>query len=1019
MHAGVLSIWFAVVPLANAQSPLSIVHVPVALPGSTANGPSGSPTLSPDGRFVAFSSLAANLVTNQPSSRFYQAYVHDLTNGFTRMESLSTNGYSPAGGHSLNTAFLASQTGGQFRAIYESASADAATNDTDSGVDVFIDRKAFQPASAFFKRPGQTVLGAVAADASAAVIANAGTSQGAVQQTNFLFLLEPDGTATAITNTVVPPNSTQFFGVANGGAAVAFLSSKQGLVPDDFDTTNDFFFWFKTDQSYLRVNTPGHQPVSAAISADGRFAAYITQSASTSRQVWWRDLTEPTNRLVATFQALASSSGERELFLSADGQRVLFHGGFWTISTPDAPAPLPPLDYQCLSGDGQRAAGLLFTNNSVGELWIFDLQAGTSNAVLRSVGPPNTPANGISGVTMSTNGLLVAFQSDDPALVTNDFNQSPDVFVASTTTGLAQLVSKRHQMTPPSVQLEDAKFSSVLSSADGRWIGLVTSAALDPADTNGMSDIYLIDNATKSLLWATAGTNGARSGSGPVVQGALSRNGTVLVFATLASNLTSVADTNLQEDVFLFDTATRHLTLLSLSTNGAAAGSGGSSRPAVTADGSLVVFQTAAANLLQDGAGGSKIVSYRAGSLALERVSGSYSIASAIVSNAVNATISQDGAAVGFFVGLNYGTGNFDFTTGAYVAGRTNRTTNVLFSVNNLSTTSQTRYPFDAVFSGDGLRLLVSPVVPASNNVFVVDLELGTSVSITNLQRPLSFSPLFNPNSTASGGEVVVERAGINRASIYSNAVAVVVNLTNGNTEAIQYPGLRTFDGPMPATISPDGRWVAFATTATNVVSGDTNRVMDVFLRDRWTGSTSVLSVDPETGNLPVTGSSQPTFLRDGRTLIFQNAAIDLAQATNGARASFLIFNPALISTDSDNDGLDDAWELARFGNLSRDGSADFDGDGSSDLAEFLSGSDPKNAASRFTPKPSPSPNGTRLEWPARAGIGYRIEFKDDLGAANWLPLSSPVSSLGSVASCTDTNSSSSTIRFYRIIAVP
>lgn len=45
--------------------------------------------------------------------------------------------------------------------------------------------------------------------------------------------------------------------------------------------------------------------------------------------------------------------------------------------------------------------------------------------------------------------------------------------------------------------------------------------------------------------------------------------------------------------------------------------------------------------------------------------------------------------------------------------------------------------------------------------------------------------------------------------------------------------------------------------------------------------------------------------------------------------------------TDSDNDGMDDAWEIDKFGDLSRDGTGDFDGDGISDLDEYLQGTDP------------------------------------------------------------------------------
>jgi hypothetical protein len=46
--------------------------------------------------------------------------------------------------------------------------------------------------------------------------------------------------------------------------------------------------------------------------------------------------------------------------------------------------------------------------------------------------------------------------------------------------------------------------------------------------------------------------------------------------------------------------------------------------------------------------------------------------------------------------------------------------------------------------------------------------------------------------------------------------------------------------------------------------------------------------------------------------------------------------------TDTDHDGMDDNWETYYFGNLSRDGNADFNHNGISDKVEYLNGTDPK-----------------------------------------------------------------------------
>jgi hypothetical protein len=63
---------------------------------------------------------------------------------------------------------------------------------------------------------------------------------------------------------------------------------------------------------------------------------------------------------------------------------------------------------------------------------------------------------------------------------------------------------------------------------------------------------------------------------------------------------------------------------------------------------------------------------------------------------------------------------------------------------------------------------------------------------------------------------------------------------------------------------------------------------------------------------------------------------------------------------DEDHDGMADAWETMHFGTLARgsasDSSSDFDGDGYTDLEEYLNGSDPKNPGHGGQPSASPVP---------------------------------------------------------------
>jgi Tol biopolymer transport system component len=77
-------------------------------------------------------------------------------------------------------------------------------------------------------------------------------------------------------------------------------------------------------------------------------------------------------------------------------------------------------------------------------------------------------------------------------------------------------------------------------------------------------------------------------------------------------------------------------------------------------------------------------------------------------------------------------------------------------------------------------------------------------------------------------------------------------------------------------TISTDGRYVAFVSVATNLVSGDTNGFGDIFVRDAWTGTTQRVSVT--SFGLQANGGSQmATLSGDGRFVAFLSYAANLA----------------------------------------------------------------------------------------------------------------------------------------------
>ena len=93
----------------------------------------------------------------------------------------------------------------------------------------------------------------------------------------------------------------------------------------------------------------------------------------------------------------------------------------------------------------------------------------------------------------------------------------------------------------------------------------------------------------------------------------------------------------------------------------------------------------------------------------------------------------------------------------------------------------------------------------------------------------------------------------------------------SGNGRSGNFPFAADF------AISPDGRFVAFFSAASDLVATDTNGSDDVFMRDLQTGTTTLVSVNragTNSGNRA--SSNQPSLSADGRFVAFQSSASDL-----------------------------------------------------------------------------------------------------------------------------------------------
>ncbi|MBN1669827.1 MAG: lamin tail domain-containing protein [Kiritimatiellae bacterium] len=135
----------------------------------------------------------------------------------------------------------------------------------------------------------------------------------------------------------------------------------------------------------------------------------------------------------------------------------------------------------------------------------------------------------------------------------------------------------------------------------------------------------------------------------------------------------------------------------------------------------------------------------------------------------------------------------------------------------------------------------------------------------------------------------------------------------------------------------------------------------------------------------------------------------------------------ATVSDDQDEDGMPDSWEQAHFGGTSESNGGteqDFDGDGVSNIDEFIAGTDPATNASYFAVDGSASGGETRISLPMREATGsgydgfnryYTLEWRGALELDGvWAGVPGFTNRPGADGTVVFTNSSPGASEYYR-----
>ena len=178
-------------------------------------------------------------------------------------------------------------------------------------------------------------------------------------------------------------------------------------------------------------------------------------------------------------------------------------------------------------------------------------------------------------------------------------------------------------------------------------------------------------------------------------------------------------------------------------------------------------------------------------------------------------------------------------------------------------------------------------------DIFLFDRQSDT-LELVSVAADGGFGDDFSENPALSfdGQFVVFESDATNLVAGDTNGRkdVFVRDRTIGTTERISVTagGAEANQGSDEADISADGRFVAFASSASNLVAGDTNGVNDVFVRDRQLGTIERISVS-SAGIEGDARSYRPNISDDGRYVVFQSAATNLVPGdTNGWEDAYL-----------------------------------------------------------------------------------------------------------------------------------
>jgi Tol biopolymer transport system component len=396
----------------ESDEPMTTLVSRVGGDGKAANANSTQPSISADGRYIAFVSRASNLVP-EAKSGLIEIFVKDMQTGTVTLVSRADG---PAGAVADDHAFAPSiSADGRYVAFRSSARNlspdDTAFNDVyvrdlSAGTTLLVSRASGASGAA---ADGESTSSAISADGRHVAFASTAHNLTADPSTaeSAVFVRDLDSGATELVSrpsgsSTAASDYSQDASISADGRFVAF-SSTANLAPDDVDAESafrqDVFVRDRATATTIlasRASGATGSPSDVvsqepAISADGLHVAFASDAKLTGqrgyqRNVFVRDIAAATTKLVSVGDEGRAGDARRDPAISADGSYVAFESRGNKISPVDA--------------DGRI------------DVFVRDMTRGISVTVSRRSGRLGLPADASSAApSISADGSYVAFES--------------------------------------------------------------------------------------------------------------------------------------------------------------------------------------------------------------------------------------------------------------------------------------------------------------------------------------------------------------------------------------------------------------------------------------------------------------------------------------------------------------------------------------------------------------------------------------------------------------------------------